>query len=119
MCASTARRLFGASTNLENLMKLLLVTALVLTSLAAVPAHAGDKPRQCGLFLDFACKEDHYCRSLGTLPGQPAYIQCRLIVSEQRQRNWNLALDRLHAQLAPPHRCSGTVFGNTWDATCW
>jgi hypothetical protein len=67
-------------------MKLLLATALVLVSLAPIPTHAADKPRQCNLFFDAACKEDHYCRSLGTLPGQPAYIQCRLFVLEQRQR---------------------------------
>jgi hypothetical protein len=75
-----------AASNLENLMKLLLAAALVLTSFATIPANAADKPRQCNLFFDIACKEDHYCRSLGTLPGQPAYIQCRLFVLEQRQR---------------------------------
>jgi hypothetical protein len=104
-------------------MKYLLATALILTSITVAPAHAGDstKPRQCQIFFDFDCKEDHYCRSLGTLPGQPAYINCRLIVAEQRQRR-GLAIARLGFGLAAqsqPHGCMGSGDYGTWHATCW
>jgi hypothetical protein len=42
-------------------------------------------------------QQDAYCTSIGAVPGSPEYMQCRLIVEQQRQNRNAVASTNLMA----------------------
>jgi hypothetical protein len=97
----------------------------VLAVFLLVMAVASPASAKCGLF-QVQCRDDEYCRSLGTQPGTDSYVQCRLFKEQQHQQAWSnaannyLRMQQLQ-QLNRPriYNCTTTYLGNQAHTTCY
>ncbi len=101
---------------------LVVASAIVLSGCAGSPvgdALAGPEA--------LAQRDDTYCKSIGTQPGNSDYAQCRMFATQQRNAGHQAAFNRsaaanrtfLATQAAQrPVNCTSTRFGATTTTNC-